>query len=199
MLYSVNYFYTFFFITRAYVSPDEESPPPPSGALGPLPAPVKWVKLISEKYVNLDYIDLHRCKYFPNMFFEDVNEIHYKKKNVRKCSLRVFLFILTLFWYYLFLTVIVSVIYFCTYWGLQSRCCYCLPVTIVSVFVTVCQGLLFCCYWCREVRGALKKFVFWYICKYDMKIVYHNFFNIISCNISALSPAMLQYCNIIIT
>ncbi|CAG5135423.1 unnamed protein product [Candidula unifasciata] len=45
---------------EAYVSPDEEPSTNAGGTVGPAPAPVRWVKLTSDKYINLDYIDLHR-------------------------------------------------------------------------------------------------------------------------------------------
>ncbi|XP_059179401.1 uncharacterized protein LOC131958403 isoform X3 [Physella acuta] len=47
---------------EVYVSPDEEetSAPVPAGAAGPAPQAMRWVKLISDKFINLDYIDLHR-------------------------------------------------------------------------------------------------------------------------------------------
>ncbi|BFZ23652.1 hypothetical protein BsWGS_26691 [Bradybaena similaris] len=45
---------------EAYVSPDEEPSSNVGGALGPPTTPARWVKLTSDKYINLDYIDLHR-------------------------------------------------------------------------------------------------------------------------------------------
>ncbi|GFO16193.1 hypothetical protein PoB_004269800 [Plakobranchus ocellatus] len=45
---------------EVYISPDEEDKPVPMGTFGPAPEPARWVKLVSDKYINLDYIDLHR-------------------------------------------------------------------------------------------------------------------------------------------
>ncbi|CAL1531062.1 unnamed protein product [Lymnaea stagnalis] len=47
---------------EVYVSPDEEeaATPLPAGAAGPTPQAMRWVKLMSDKFINLDYIDLHR-------------------------------------------------------------------------------------------------------------------------------------------
>lgn len=42
---------------EVFVSPDDDAPTPP--VAGPAPEN-RWVKLNSEKFVNLDYIDLHR-------------------------------------------------------------------------------------------------------------------------------------------
>ncbi|BFZ23057.1 hypothetical protein BsWGS_26096 [Bradybaena similaris] len=43
-----------------YVSPDAEETSSPTGMSGPAPIATRWVKLLSDKYINLDYIDLHR-------------------------------------------------------------------------------------------------------------------------------------------
>ncbi|XP_055864048.1 uncharacterized protein LOC106052463 isoform X1 [Biomphalaria glabrata] len=47
---------------EVYVSPDEEdtSSQLAVGAAGPSPQAIRWVKLVSDKFINLDYIDLHR-------------------------------------------------------------------------------------------------------------------------------------------
>jgi len=44
---------------EAFVSPDSGHGHPPHGHYGP-PPENRWVKLLSDKFVNLDYIDLHR-------------------------------------------------------------------------------------------------------------------------------------------
>ncbi|KAK3758889.1 hypothetical protein RRG08_033149 [Elysia crispata] len=45
---------------EVFVSPDEEDKPLPTGTFGPMKEPARWVKLLSDKFINLDYIDLHR-------------------------------------------------------------------------------------------------------------------------------------------
>jgi len=44
---------------EVFVSPDEGNNQPPPGHYGPPPED-RWVRLTSDKFVNLDYIDLHR-------------------------------------------------------------------------------------------------------------------------------------------
>ncbi|CAG5128301.1 unnamed protein product, partial [Candidula unifasciata] len=45
---------------EVYISPDPEETSSPTGTYSPPSSPARWVKLVSDKYINLDYIDLQR-------------------------------------------------------------------------------------------------------------------------------------------